>query len=156
MIQSVRSELGGTPSMGGRCFCGAGGNCEIPASAATAAARRYRMAPARPHHARRRRQGPPHRSRKHFPVSRLPPSSPLSCVLSPHCRVVPSVFTLRAACPASLRPLPWPRGFCRVSLRISLSLSLTAGADREAGRTEATCVTIALHFSPTRSTRITQ
>ena len=156
MIRLERSEPGGTPRVGGRCYCGAGGNCEIPASAAAAAARRYRLPPARPHQARRRRQGPPHRSGKHFPVSRLPPSSPPSSFLSPHCRVVPSVFTLRPACPVSLRPLPWPRGVCRTSLLISLSFSLTARADREAGRTEATCLTFALHFSQTRATRITR
>jgi len=56
LIRLEGSEPGGTPSLRGRCYCGAGGNREIPASAVAAAARRYRLLPACPHQAWRRRR----------------------------------------------------------------------------------------------------
>jgi len=46
LIRLERSEPGGTPSVGGRCYCGVGGIFKIPAAAA--AVHRYRPPPRLP------------------------------------------------------------------------------------------------------------
>lgn len=78
---------------------------DILPAAAAAAARTHRPPRPLPFRPRPWRPGPPHRSGKHFPVSRLPPSSPPATGILPHCRGVSPVCMLRLV-------LPLRRGHC--------------------------------------------